>query len=153
MKITVRQLKQLIREAAHSFSRPVTVGTSGTGLWSGEKRSTDRGVVITKLVLDRKDYDQMFVDDPSLKKSEAWVHLKVYFTNWSNTKHGLIYTDPRFLREFRKVLMTLGFSSKAIRGIDYSEQGMQGRNYVSMLANSNFVSEWEDLVGENSIEL
>lgn len=49
----------------------------------------------------------------------------------------------------------MGFSQKALRGIDYTEQGMQGRNYVSMQVNTAFVEEWRDLVGEReeSVEL
>lgn len=82
-----------------------------------------------------------------------WALLKVYFKNWSNSKNGLIYTDPRFIKEFRKILLTLGFSEKAAKSADYSEQGMQGRNYVAMMVNRAFMDEWEDLVGQRSIEL
>jgi hypothetical protein len=81
--------------------------------------------------------------------------LKVYFTNWNVREEGLIYTDPDFIRSFRKILMTMGFSQRAVRGIDYTEQGMQGLDYVSMMVNTTFVEEWRDLVGEHeeSIEL
>lgn len=153
MKISVKQLQQLIKEAV--FTEPPRVSTAGTGLWSMEKRKEQDGPIITKLVLELSTYDKMMKDDFYSNKKQIWTHLKVYFTNWSVREEGLIYTDPGFIRSFRKILMTMGFSQRALRGIDYTEQGMQGRNYVSMQVNTTFVEEWRDLVGEHeeSIEL
>lgn len=153
MKISIKQLQQLIKEAV--FAEPPRTRTAGTGLWSATKRKEQDGPVITKLVLELRNYDKMMKDDPDLDENQSWAHLKVYFTNWNVREEGLIYTDPGFIRSFRRILMTMGFSHRALRGIDYTEQGMQGRNYVSMQVNTTFVKEWRDLVGEReeSIEL
>jgi hypothetical protein len=57
----------------------------------------------------------------------------VYFNNWDTDKLGLIYTDKQFMREFKEVLATkLGFTDAQLNKLCYSEQGMQGNNYVSM---------------------
>jgi len=59
---------------------------------------------------------------------------RAYFTNktWSTRKHGLIYTSPTWIADFREALgAKLGLT---LTGADvaYSEQGMQGHTYVHM---------------------
>lgn len=108
----------------------VTLHTSGDGWWSKENRP----VRITKLELDH--------DDPIEKFGE----LKVYFNteDWRIREHGLIYTDSLFLKELRNHLNSIGLSGR----IDYSEQGMQGDDYVSLDVFETFLLNWCTKYGE-----
>jgi len=45
---------------------------------------------------------------------------------------GLIYTDSAFLECVHTALIKAGISIEAAEDVCYSEQGMQGDNYVSM---------------------
>lgn len=110
--------------------------TDGNGLWSREKRE----VPIKKLGILYFHMD-----------SDVGYHgeLAAYFDarKWNLSKHGLIYTDKTWIKEFRKQLRLLGFSEKAVKSVDYSEQGMQGDNYVSMDAGEAFMKEWDKMEG------
>lgn len=59
--------------------------------------------------------------------------LQAYFTEetW-NDSYGLIYTDSAFLECVHVALIKAGISIEAAEDVCYSEQGMQGDNYVSM---------------------
>lgn len=107
----------------------VTLHTSGTGLWSCDGKA----VGVTELVLGYEDNESMFGE------------LCVYFnTNtWRPDQDGLIYTDPLFLQELREYLKTLGFVEQEANDVDYSEQGMQGDNYVSLDVGKDFLAAWK----------
>ncbi len=87
--------------------------TDGKGLWSNEKRK----VKITKIIF-----------------GEYGKELQIYFSkkSWDPYKHGLIYTDRKFINELRKYLINSGVPKKIANDIDYTEQGMQGDDYVSL---------------------
>lgn len=93
----------------------ITLHTDGSGYWSNVKRQ----VMVTDIILD--DYDE----------------LKVYFapSSWNTRVDGLIYTDNLFLKELKKYFASIGLPYD----IDYSEQGMQGKDYVSLDAGKKFV--------------
>lgn len=95
------------------------LNTSGKGLWSNVKAAVE----INRIELSY--CDQM--------DGEYYGQINVYFTkSWSVHKNGLIYTDPKFEREFRAFLVSEGLvTQKQAEGIGYSEQGMQGDNYVN----------------------
>lgn len=97
----------------------VVLHTAGNGLWSDEKRA----VSIVNMVLGRG------------------VELMVYFDieTWNVEEHGLIYTDRLFLRELQEFLDLHGLPGK---DVDYSEQGMQGDNYVSLDVGIQFAKVW-----------
>jgi hypothetical protein len=59
--------------------------------------------------------------------------LQAYFTEetW-NDSYGLIYTDSEFLACVHTALIEAGISIEAAEDVCYSEQGMQGDEYVSM---------------------
>jgi hypothetical protein len=59
--------------------------------------------------------------------------LQAYFTEetW-NDSYGLIYTDSEFLACVHTALTEAGISVEAALDVSYSEQGMQGDEYVSM---------------------
>lgn len=96
------------------------IETSGDGLWSDVKKTV-------KVI----GYDVHRYSDVN-----DFAELKVYFSTktWNVDKDGLIYTDTEFLR-----LVRLAFGTNDIH---YSEQGMQGDNYVSFDVGSEFIGEW-----------
>lgn len=107
--------------------------TDGKGLWS----NTDKPVKITGLSLQ-------YVDD---EKEHAELCAQFSMKSWDVTRYGLIYTDKQWMKEFKKQLASLGFSTKAIKEVGYSEQGMQGDDYVSMDVGSKFINEFVALGG------
>lgn len=118
-----------VRPAQYHYERKVNLLTSteGNGYWS---RVVKDSVKIIKL--DLNHYEDNFED----------FELRAYFSKktWNVEKHGLIYTDKLWLTTFKKSLSDLGFSKNSVKSIDYSEQGMQGEDYVSMDVHHHFVS-------------
>jgi hypothetical protein len=68
----------------------------------------------------------------------------VYFNtaDWDVNKEGLIYTDKEFLHELNAFLVEQGLST-----VTYSEQGMQGDDYVSLDVEDEFLALWEAKFG------
>jgi len=110
------------------------IQTAGNGLWSNEYRKVKMRDARARFIFESWD-------GPVQK---PWGELKVYFykSSWNPDKHGLIYTDGLWLQEFHKFLAKKGFSKKACNDVDYSEQGMQGDNYVSLDIGHHFYKEW-----------
>ena len=104
------------------------VWTSGDGLWSG----VSKRVSITGL------------DVQYINREHTFGELRVYFDRrtWITERHGLIYTDKGFLKEFRASLMAAGFSEAAAKDVTYSEQGMQRDEYVSCDVGEKFLNQW-----------
>jgi len=114
--------------------------TDGKGLWSNKNKTV--GI------------KEILVDEPVLKDEESdhrWSSLRVAFRvkDWDIWKHGLIYTDNTWLREFKKGLRGLGFSVKAVKDVNYSEQGRQGIDFVDLDIGEDFIACWEKLTGKN----
>lgn len=105
------------------------IHTAGNGCWSKQERS-----------VHCYKFDIAYL-------SGDFGELRVYFTkrSWNPMKYGLIYTDTLWLKEFRTHLVSIGFSPGAAKNVDYSEQGMQGHNYVSLDFGKKFYSEWKKL--------
>jgi len=105
--------------------------TNGRGYWS----STAKLVTVNRVRLAYLDDDGEFGE------------LRAYFDpkEWNVDNDGLIYTDQAWMSNFREWMNTLGFSDAALDDIDYSEQGMQGDNYVSMDVGSDFIRECDAL--------
>lgn len=99
--------------------------TMGDGYWS----EVSKAVKCTKLAVP-------YVDD-----DEEFGELCVYFDKgtWDVRKDGLIYTDSLFLTMLRERLTELGFAGA---DVDYSEQGMQGNDYVSLDVGGPFLASW-----------
>lgn len=105
-----------------------TLNTDGSGFWSDQARS----VAITGLEL-------AYVADDN-----EWGELLVYFDteSWNVDRDGLIYTDQLFQRELLAWLNTIGLTGDTV---SYSEQGMQGNDYVSLDVGRAFVRRWIEL--------
>lgn len=119
-----------------------TLNTDGGGYWSEVAKS----VRITELSLNYVDEDKEF--------GELCVHFNT--DDWRVDKDGLIYTDKLFIAELREYLTSVGLDGS---DVEYSEQGMQGDNYVSLDVGKEFVESyaakhpdkfqmlWDDLNG------
>jgi hypothetical protein len=109
----------------------VTFNTNGKGYWS-------RAVKAVRVV----DMQVAYIND-----ERDFGELRVYFNteDWDVNKDGLIYTDKQWRNELQAFLDTQGLPGK---DISYSEQGMQGDNYVSMdIVSAKFLSAWEAKFG------
>ena len=120
------------RPDCYHYIRKVSLVTSteGKGYWS----RVAKDVKIIKLDLNTYEgHDDRF-------------ELRAYFSKktWNVEKHGLIYTDKLWLTTFKKSLVDSGFSKKGLNAVDYSEQGMQGDDYVSMDVSSPGVHDQVD---------
>jgi hypothetical protein len=106
--------------------------TSGNGYWSREMRNV-------KL----KHIEIGYVDD-----EHNFGELRAYFNRntWNIEKHGLIYTDGLWIKSFRTYLTKeLGLPGN---DVDYSEQGMQGDDYVSLDVGEKFLTAWAEKTGQ-----
>lgn len=103
--------------------------TSGGGCWSRVRKD----VRITLLSVMNPD--------------ETYRELRVYFnpTDWNINVDGLIYSDPGFEKGFRAMLKSIGLPEDDVH---YSEQGMQGVDYVSMDCGETFTKAFADLVAQ-----
>lgn len=94
-------------------------GPNGNGSW-GEWDKVLK-FTIHKVELENED-------DP-LVMNEPYDYVKIYLTNYSSMRnYGLIYTDETFENSINQFVRGYGM-------LDYTEQGMQGKNYVSMTFN------------------
>lgn len=103
----------------------VTFNTSGDGYWS----NTAKEVAIVDMQLG-------YVSD-ELNFGE----LRVYFDTktWNVKKLNLIYTDSKFLSMLQAFLCEHGIDGN---DVEYSEQGMQGDDYVSLDVGKKFLASW-----------
>ena len=103
----------------------VVFETSGNGYWS----------TFTKEVTI-KDMRVPYIND-----EDDFGELCVYFDteDWDVKHHGLIYTDSKFLSMLQAFLCEHGIDGN---DVDYSEQGMQGNNYVSLDVGKKFIDTW-----------
>lgn len=106
--------------------------TDGSSLWSDRSKS----VKVELLQLFQLDVD--------------FGELRVYFDDedWNVFNDGLIYTDLKFLADLKTLLESLGISIKATTDwteFSYSEQGMQGDDYVSFDVGGKFIEQFKKL--------
>jgi hypothetical protein len=102
----------------------VIFSTVGDGYWS----NVAKPVLVTDMQLG-------YVSD-----DRDYAELCVYFDTkfWDVSKDGLIYTDSNFIAELNAFLAAHGLPAAS-----YSEQGMQGDNYVSLDVEADFVAAWD----------
>lgn len=106
-----------------------TLHTAGDGWWSDASRAVEVKRLNVAYINNEADFGE----------------LRVYFdtATWDVDDLGLIYTDNLFLEELRDVLNAAGFAG---HDVEYSEQGMQGRNYVSLDVGEEFLDSWSKVV-------
>jgi len=102
----------------------VVFNTDGSGYWSNKAKAVEVVDMQLGYVSDEKDFGE----------------LCVYFNTdtWDTQKDGLIYTDGLFLLQLQMFLDEHGLSAN----VCYSEQGMQGDNYVSLDVEEDFLQAW-----------
>lgn len=100
--------------------------TAGDGYWSNVSKAVEITGMRVTYVNDEKDFGE----------------LCVYFNTatWDVNTDGLIYTDSDFLNELQLFLEQRGLAGS---DVNYSEQGMQGDNYVSLDVGGDFLATWE----------
>jgi len=124
------------------IKKPIVCKTDGKGLWSRDKRT----ITIRRIELDYISPDIDFADTTDsdglyivTDSNDLYVTFRVYFTkkDWNIHKHGLIYTDDSFIRDLRNGMNKMPqfdgvFTTRGDAAVDYTEQGQQGDNYVSV---------------------
>lgn len=110
--------------------QPVIFTTNADGLWSRAVRNVRIVDMTVPYVNDERDFGE----------------LKVYFNteDWNVNKTGLIYTDKGFMTDLRNFLALHGLNNL---DVEYSEQGMQGDDYVSLDIGKDFIDSWEAKFG------
>lgn len=106
----------------------VVFNTAGDGYWSTAVKSVS--IVDMQLSAFNKKYGE----------------LRVYFdsADWDNDTDGLIYSDMGFKQH---LLQFLANNDIDYRSVSYSEQGMQGDDYVSFDVEKNFIKTWNAKFG------
>ena len=107
-----------------------TILTNGSGYWS-------------EVV---KDVKVTHIEVPYIADGNDFGELRVYFSisDWDVHTDGLIYTDNKFETVLKQFLTMHGLESD---DVNYSEQGMQGDNYVSLDVGEDFIKRWIALNG------
>ena len=110
----------------------IVLNTNGGGYWSEVAKPVEVVDMQLGYVADEKDFGE----------------LRVYFNTdtWNVREDGLIYTDRQFERELREFLDSHGLPGK---DVSYSEQGMQGDDYVSLDIGEKFLTAWARKFGTN----
>ena len=118
----------------------VVLNTDGRGYWS----RTAKAVTIVDMKLGQ---GTQWEDD-----NEIHGELRVAFdtATWDVDKEGLIYTDNLFLKQLRGFLDEHGLPGE---DVCYSEQGMQGDDFVSLDAGTKFYTAWMAKFGIERDEL
>jgi hypothetical protein len=107
----------------------VRFNTAGDGYWSTVAKTVEITDMRINYVSDDKDFGE----------------LCVYFNTdtWDVNTDGLIYTDSLFKQELMLFIKQHGL----VVDLCYSEQGMQGDDYVSLDVGADFIASWEAKFG------
>lgn len=116
-----------------NFDRKVSfvTRTDGKGYWSTVARKSIRINRVELASLTTEEY-------------ATYGELRVYFNtqDWNVESDGLIYSDMGWKHSFLTCMeQTFGFSLAAILDVSYTEQGMQGTDYVSLDVGQTFLNE------------
>lgn len=107
----------------------VMFNTAGDGYWSNVSKAVEVTDMKLGYVSDEGDFGE----------------LCVYFNTatWNVDKDGLIYTDTQFKQDLMQFVAEQGL----VVDLCYSEQGMQGDNYVSLDVGKEFLDSWASKFG------
>jgi hypothetical protein len=111
----------------------VMFNTNGNGYWSNVSKAVEVTDMKLGYVSDEGDFGE----------------LCVYFNTdtWNVDTDGLIYTDSLFKEELMHFIKEQGL----VVDLCYSEQGMQGDNYVSFDVGKEFLDSWARKFGVDSL--
>jgi len=111
----------------------VIFSTAGDGYWSNVSKSVEITDMQLGYVSDEGDFGE----------------LCVYFNTdtWNVNVDGLIYTDSQFKQDLMQFVKQQGL----VVDLCYSEQGMQGDNYVSLDVGKEFLDSWARKFGVDSL--
>jgi hypothetical protein len=111
----------------------VMFNTAGDGYWSNVSKAVEVTDMQLGYVSDEGDFGE----------------LCVYFNTdtWNVDKDGLIYTDSLFKQDLMQFVAEQGL----VVDLCYSEQGMQGDNYVSLDVGKEFLDSWASKFGVDSL--
>ena len=111
----------------------VIFNTSGDGYWSNVAKPVEIVDMRINYVNDEQDFGE----------------LCVYFNTdtWNVNTDGLIYTDGQFKQDLMQFVTQHGL----VVDLCYSEQGMQGDNYVSLDVGAEFLASWVAKFGELTV--
>jgi hypothetical protein len=104
------------------------------GLWSNKAKAVEIVNMRIGYCDDEKSFGELCVDFNT--------------DTWDVEEDGLIYTDTGFMAELQAFLNAHGLAGA---DVDYSEQGMQGDDYVSCDVGEEFIASWVAKFGEQSI--
>lgn len=101
------------------------LATDGKGYWTNKVKQVQVNGISLGYINEEADFGE----------------LCVYFDEktWDVNKDGLIYTDQRFMRLLQGVLTQMGLDGS---DVSYSEQGMQGDDYVSCDVGEKFIASY-----------
>jgi len=107
----------------------VIFNTSGDGYWSNVSKPVEIVDMRINYVNDEQDFGE----------------LCVYFNTdtWNVNTDGLIYTDSQFKIDLMAFIKQHGL----VVDLSYSEQGMQGDDYVSLDVGKEFLDSWSAKFG------
>jgi len=113
----------------------VIFSTAGDGYWSNVSKSVEITDMQLGYVSDEGDFGE----------------LRVYFNTdtWNVDVDGLIYTDSQFKQDLMQFVKQQGL----VVDLCYSEQGMQGNNYVSLDVGKEFLDSWARKFGVDSLSV
>jgi hypothetical protein len=111
----------------------VMFNTAGDGYWSNVSKAVEVTDMQLGYVSDEGDFGE----------------LCVYFNTdtWNVDTDGLIYTDSLFKQDLMQFVAEQGL----VVDLCYSEQGMQGDNYVSLDVGKEFLDSWARKFGVDSL--
>ena len=111
----------------------VVFSTAGDGYWSNVSKDVEVTDMQLGYVSDEGDFGE----------------LRVYFdtATWNVNTDGLIYTDSKFKQDLMQYVKQQGL----VVDLCYSEQGMQGDNYVSLDVGAEFLDSWARKFGVDSL--
>ena len=111
----------------------IVFNTAGDGYWSNVAKAVEITDMRLGYVADDKEFGE----------------LCVFFNTatWDVNTDGLIYTDSQFKQDLMKFVTEHGL----VVDLCYSEQGMQGDDYVSLDVGKDFLASWEAKFGELTV--
>jgi hypothetical protein len=111
----------------------VVFSTAGDGYWSNVSKDVEVTDMQLGYVSDEQDFGE----------------LRVYFDTdtWNVNTDGLIYTDSKFKQDLMQFVKQQGL----VVDLCYSEQGMQGDDYVSLDVGAEFLDSWARKFGVDSL--